>query len=164
MFTEPLPLNALPGDVRTLLIKITDKAFFSSEEGAIIFERGMDPGTGYLRIVGDLAKIEKNNRDPAREISLKEIYQVVFGKGRSTCFKEYNHESCYEGKITRVRQFQIVGLTDAGSPVLVVIEPRDRYGLAKRIVTSWRVGCSSKYVKKLLRDCPHLKGEIKKHV
>ena len=37
----------------------------------IIFEKGKDPGEGYLRVVGNIAKMEKINSDPSRQIRLK---------------------------------------------------------------------------------------------
>ena len=44
----------------------------------IIFEKGRDPGEGYLRIVGDFVKLEKIANDPTRSISFREIYEVMF--------------------------------------------------------------------------------------
>lgn len=124
----------------------------------IIFEQGKDPGEGYLRIVGNLAKIEKVESD--RSISFREIHEVMFSKGRSAFLEEYQERKEFNGEQILERQFRIIGLTRSGKPVVVVFTPRDKFGVAKRIITAWKPSRKSKEIEKLLKDCPHLKDEL----
>jgi hypothetical protein len=131
----------------------------ADEKDAIIFEVGRDPGQGFLRVVGNLAKVVEVG--DKRDISLKEMYEVVFGKGRSTLIEEYLEEKQYNGQKIIERQFRIAGLTNNNRPLLIVLTPRDEAGLAKRIITAWQLGSDSPELKKLYLDCPHLLEECK---
>lgn len=120
----------------------------------IVFEAGKDPGEGFLRVVGSLNKMDKVEND--RDISFKEIHEVMFSKGRSTFLEEYIEVKKKGDTKLEERQFRIVGLTKSGRAILVVFTPRDG-GMAKRIITAWQVSRDSEEYWKLLKDCPHLK-------
>ena len=120
----------------------------------LIFQQGEDPGVGQLRVVGNFGKM--GLLWSGRKISFREVYEVMFGKGRSTVIEEFFESKEVDGKVIHERQFKIVGLTEAGRPLMVVFTPRDEFGMAKRVVTAWQVSRKSKEVKKLLRDMPHL--------
>lgn len=124
----------------------------------IVFVAGKDPGEGLLRIVGNFHKM--GEVEAGREISFKELYEVMFSKGRSTFVEEYIEVKNKSGQEVGERQFRIVGLTNAGRPILVVFTPRDG-GAAKRIITAWQVSETSDEYSKLLRDCPHLAEELR---
>lgn len=124
-------------------------------EGAVTFNSDADPGEGQLRVVGHVLKMklvfDKHG------VTFREAHEVIFGKGRSTFLEEKLVPKEIEGASILERQFKIVGLTVSGKPIVVVITPRDEFGTAKRIVTAWQVSRKSKEVRKLLKDCPHLK-------
>jgi hypothetical protein len=130
----------------------------SKFKGPFIFEKGKDPGTGHLRIVADLCKLEII--ESKRLISINEIYEVVFGMGRSLHLEEFFHESEVNGKIFRERRFKSVGLTNAGKPLIVIIATGADSGLKKKIVTAWRTSRTGVEVTKLLEALPHLKEEL----
>lgn len=125
----------------------------------IIFEQGKDPGEGLLRVLGDFDKLQGLEKD--RNITFREIYQIVFGKGRSTLLKEQFVLKENEGIEVQERQFKIIGLTAAGRPLLVVTNPRGVGGLIKRIVTAWQVSRDSNEVKQLIGEYPELANELK---
>lgn len=124
----------------------------------IIFEKGQDPGSGELRVVADMEKLEKI--EAGRSITLREIYEVIFGKGRSVHLEEFFHESEVDGAIVRERRFKSVGLTNNGKPLVVIIAPGDEGGLKKKVVTAWRTSRAGPEVAKLLEDLPGLKDEL----
>lgn len=126
----------------------------------IIFEQGKDPGEGFLRIVGNHEKMEKVAGE--RDITFREIHEVLFGKGRSIVVAETLVTKKNGDKEVQERQFKIVGLTNAGWPILVVMTPRDTHGLAKRVVTAWQASRKSDEVRKLLADFPDLVGQLAK--
>ncbi len=128
------------------------------DDDSFVFEEGKDPGEGYLRIVGSVPKIQKVRSE--REVTFREIHEVVFGKGRSKLIKEYTKQSTVDGIIRSERQFRILGLTKSGKPVVVVLTPRDEGGLAKRIITAWKVSKNSKIVKHFISQFPHLEREL----
>lgn len=130
------------------------------EQEPIIFEQGKDPGEGFLRIVADLDKVNENKIK--REISFRDLYQIVFGKGTSWLLKEYVKKWVYEGKDFEEKQYRIIGLTQDGKPLIVVLAPRGEFGLAKRVVTAWTPSIKSNEVKLLLKELPHLQDKIKK--
>lgn len=132
----------------------------SSQVSPVIFEQGNDPGTGQLRIVANLEKMDRV--DDARNISFEEISEVAFSKGRSVLIEEYFETKLVEGQQMEERQFKIVGLTLGGRPLVVVLTPRDKFGQAKRVVTAWQVSRKSKEVRKLLKELPHIARELVK--
>lgn len=127
------------------------------EGDVVVFEQGKDPGMGQLRVVADLDKVQENENK--RDISLRETAEVLFSKGRSTFIEEYNRKTKDEKRPVE-RQFKIAGLTNEGRPLLVVINPRDDGGVAKRVVTAWELSRKSAEVKKLLSEYPQLKEEV----
>ena len=132
----------------------------TSDQDPIIFEMGKDPGEGQLRIVADLDKVKKN--EAKRDITFRELYEVVFGKGTSLLLQEYIEKWVYNDKNFEEKQFRVIGLTNEGRPLIVVLAPRDEYGLAKRVVTAWSPSLDSKEVLKLLKELPHLASKIAK--
>lgn len=126
----------------------------------IIFEQGKDPGEGQLRIVADLDKVNKNIVE--RNVTFRELYEIVFGKGTSILLKEYTKKWTYEGKDYEEKQFKIIGITNEGRPVVVVVAPRGKHGLAKRVVTAWSPSLDSKEVLRLLKELPQLETKIAK--
>lgn len=141
------------------LAKKLDPEWIDSEDGTI-FIQGHDPGIGQLRVVGNFSKILKNKNDPTREITLKEAYEVVFGKGTSTFILKKTKRWYKNWVIYSEEQHRIAGITSKGRAILVVITPRDN-GFEKRVITSWPLSKKSKELKKLLQDCPQLQGKIK---
>lgn len=129
-------------------------------EDVVVFEQGKDPGMGQLRLVGHLEKVYKIG--DKHDVSLKEAYQIVFGKGTSTFISEIVKTSEKDGKTYSEKQFRLAGLTDEGRPLLVVITPRDN-GTAKRIITAWQLSKDSNEIKKLLNDCPLLKDKYERY-
>ncbi len=122
-----------------------------------IFEKGSDPGVGSLRVVGDTEKLKKIELD--RSVTLKEIYEVLFGNGRSKFLKEFYHKGELDGMAPK-RRFKIVGLTEEGKPLIVIFAPLEDGGLKKKVVTAWRCSRTGDEVKKLLEALPELESEL----
>lgn len=96
-----------------------------------------------------------------RSISFREISEALFAKGRSTHISEKKVKKVWNGQEIEERQFKSIGLTKGGRPLIIVMTPRDA-GVAKRIITAWEAGSSSKELKKLIKDIPNLALEIRK--
>lgn len=126
--------------------------------GPYIFEQGKDPGAGKLRLVADKEKLDKI--ESGREVTLLEIYQVLFGMGRSIQLEEFYHEGKVEDVPVRERRFKAIGLTNAGKPLIVIFAPLEEGGFKKKLVTAWRHSRKSIEVEKLLNALPQLRSEL----
>lgn len=125
-------------------------------EDEVLVDPKNDPGAGLLRVVMNLDKallVEEG-----RQITVKEATEVIFGKGRSTHIEQYTQKS-NNPSYPDAEQHRIAGLTNEGRPLLVIIEPRDAGGVAKRVVTAWQLRETSGEFKKLMKDVPNLRSE-----